>query len=358
MNRRPGITLTEALVALFVAALGMIALLTLFPLGALQMGQALKDSRCAQSAQEADGLMRWYWGKYETDPTKSPIQLAMDHSDASTNPIDTLPNSYPVFVDPIGAQGTTWPISQQATRVANLPVAANQPAAIPRRTVTDSMNNYTPLLKQTTILSSPPRNVTLAGELLRFCALQDDLTYSDQKTGAPSPQAGGPSPLPNVERGARYTWGWMLQRPNKSNHSIINMTVLVFDQRAPFYANSQTEVIFPNTASTTPVQFTPGSTSLTINYTGSPRPVITRGRWIMDGTRNANNIATQPLRHANFYRVASVNDDTPGVLYLELETPIRPRNDGSTAAYTGDLIVFNGLAEVFERPALITGNTP
>ena len=62
MARRPGLTLTEALVAMFVAALGMISLLTLFPLGALQMGQALKDSRTAETARQADSLMGGFGG--------------------------------------------------------------------------------------------------------------------------------------------------------------------------------------------------------------------------------------------------------------------------------------------------------
>jgi Tfp pilus assembly protein PilV len=42
-TRRAGLSRVEVLVAMFIMALGMIALLTLFPLGALQMGQALKD---------------------------------------------------------------------------------------------------------------------------------------------------------------------------------------------------------------------------------------------------------------------------------------------------------------------------
>src|SRR5437764_12521596 len=63
-HRRPGLSLTEVLVALFVMALGTIAILTMFPLGMLQMGQALKDDRTSQAASSADGYMRWYWKTY------------------------------------------------------------------------------------------------------------------------------------------------------------------------------------------------------------------------------------------------------------------------------------------------------
>ena len=60
-HARRGITLTEVLVAMFVMALGMLALLTLFPLGAMQMGGALRDDRSAQIAAQADVYMRQYW---------------------------------------------------------------------------------------------------------------------------------------------------------------------------------------------------------------------------------------------------------------------------------------------------------
>ena len=53
MSRRPGITLLEVLIAIFVMGIGLLALLVLFPLGALTMAQAIRDDRCAQAAQQA-----------------------------------------------------------------------------------------------------------------------------------------------------------------------------------------------------------------------------------------------------------------------------------------------------------------
>ena len=58
---RPGVTLTEVLVAMFVMAIGMISLLTLFPLGAMQVGQALRDDRCTQLARQFDSYVRQTW---------------------------------------------------------------------------------------------------------------------------------------------------------------------------------------------------------------------------------------------------------------------------------------------------------
>jgi hypothetical protein len=51
-----GSTLTEVLVAIFVMAIGLLALLALFPLGALSMAQAIKDDRTAAIAADATAL--------------------------------------------------------------------------------------------------------------------------------------------------------------------------------------------------------------------------------------------------------------------------------------------------------------
>src|SRR5262245_8538599 len=66
MNRRPsgdsaidlaaresGITLIEVLTAIFIMGVGLLAVLTLFPLGALDMAQAIKDDRAQQIAVQA-----------------------------------------------------------------------------------------------------------------------------------------------------------------------------------------------------------------------------------------------------------------------------------------------------------------
>jgi hypothetical protein len=51
-----GITLVEVLVAIFAQGVGLLALLTLFPLGALEMAQAVKDDRTAAVAANAEAL--------------------------------------------------------------------------------------------------------------------------------------------------------------------------------------------------------------------------------------------------------------------------------------------------------------
>ena len=55
-SRRAGITLLEVLAAIFVMGVGLLALLVLFPLGALSMAQAIKDDRAASVANDAESF--------------------------------------------------------------------------------------------------------------------------------------------------------------------------------------------------------------------------------------------------------------------------------------------------------------
>src|SRR5712691_129060 len=57
MIRRPAVTLVETLVAIFVMGFGMLALLVLFPLGALTMAQAIKDDKTAHAASNAKAIL-------------------------------------------------------------------------------------------------------------------------------------------------------------------------------------------------------------------------------------------------------------------------------------------------------------
>ena len=51
MKRRTGTTLIEVVVAIFIMGIGLLALLTLFPIGILTMAQAIQDERTAQAVE-------------------------------------------------------------------------------------------------------------------------------------------------------------------------------------------------------------------------------------------------------------------------------------------------------------------
>lgn len=363
MKKRSGMSMAEVLVALFLMALGSIAILTMFPLGMYHMGQALKDDRTAQSASQADAFMRYYWriNVVEAGGTNEPFVFALDNPDSpvffgpppiNPNPLrgtPSVPNSgnpgvsYPVFVDPMGFVA---PWASQNSPYQRDWVAYSPPFTSPN-----------PYPTGATFLPRRTLNGMTAQLSQRICSLMDGFGFNEN--GTPSTSGGA------IERELRYNWLWVIQRPDNSNRNTASMTVVVFDKRAFQYAPQNAEAVF---ASQNPAAFplftAPGNAANTIVMqpllttiqipTPLGVPAVQKGGWIMDGTLLpvGNGFAPQGMRHAIFYRVVSVTDNTAnGTTDLELQTPIR-RLDGSTNAYPGTLIFMAGVSEVFERPNL------
>lgn len=337
---RSGMSMAEVLVALFLMALGTLAILTLFPLGFLHMGQALKDDRTAQCAQQADAFMRMYWRQNVVEnpfapltgatgfPGYEPMTVAMDFPDAKPdlnvaapvpNPVKGLPvvtsgPSYPVFVDPFGWYAP-WASSN---------TAAHQ----------YWVGNHVYARRSLNLMLREPNNAFAQSR----CSLMDGFGFDE--SGAPSSSNGA-----FIDRELRYNWLWVLQRPDNSIRNTANMTIVTFDKRSFQFANQNAEMVFTSGATgPTTIVMQPLLTTVSIPVTQGVPPVR-KGGWILD--------ATPALRHAIFYRVASITDNstTTGTTDLELQTPIR-RLDGSTAAYPGTLIYLDGVSEVFTRPNL------
>src|SRR5258707_6368496 len=101
-TRRPGVTLIEVLVAIFVMGIGLICLLTLFPLGAMSMASAFKDERAAQAAINARTVA-------DTKKLRGDSALLDYFKNPGGRAGSPLPNadpqspSDPVFVHPTGA---------------------------------------------------------------------------------------------------------------------------------------------------------------------------------------------------------------------------------------------------------------
>ncbi|MBX9585549.1 MAG: prepilin-type N-terminal cleavage/methylation domain-containing protein [Gemmataceae bacterium] len=329
-NRRPGLSLTEVLVALFIMGIGTIAILTLFPLGALDMAAALKDDRTSQAATQADSYLRFYWQAYgPASPARDPFADAFSNPNANVPPAAQVapaavppptPDepSYPVFVDPMRFYarddiqkywagydpGSTGPYQRLPRRNLNL-VATTMPVA-----------NQGPLA-------------------LRTCSLLDGMTFDAARGGAAGDGV-------TVEREYRYNWLWVLQQPRVAEAASASMTVVVFDKRTYQFVPDKSEYAHAG------ISFTPGSTVIP----GVPQVngvVLGRGTWVMDGT--VDNTTVPPVRHAYFYRVLSATETTPGLFDLELDRPVR-RLTGPNTAYPGTLVILAGVSEVFERPPL------
>jgi hypothetical protein len=317
---RPGLSLVEVLVAIFIMGIGCVAILTLFPLGALNMAQALKDDRTAQAASQADAYMRWYWKAYLVETsTDTTLASKLDDADgpaAGNPPAAAGEPSYPVFVDPMGyyARGGSPNQSINGT-------------LIPRVTLS---------------LLGTQSNPSLAA--LRTCSLLDGYTFDARAAGQPINQD-----TTLVDREYRYNWAWVLQRPNNSDRNTAMMTVVVFDKRAHMYVPPNAERTFnpaPNGAAV--------GSSL-IQFPAGTNTGLIKGGWIMDATSLG---PPASVRNCHFYRVVSVTDNPGnGTVDVELQTPLKPDTQpvGAPVGFPGQwrtFVALAGVSEVFERPTI------
>src|SRR5262249_11060000 len=105
--RRPGITLLEVLSAIFIAGIGLLSLLTLFPLGALKMLESVNDDRAAQAGGNAKAIANAVVMRLDADVQTAMLNQAVPGAaiappfPAAGTPTQDGPG-YPVLVDPIG----------------------------------------------------------------------------------------------------------------------------------------------------------------------------------------------------------------------------------------------------------------
>lgn len=368
MTRRPGMSLTEVLVALFILTIGVIGILTMFPLGAIQMARAVRDDRSALAASNADAYMRWYWQTFVVNPTvnagapasgtqdtylinttglfDNPGQLSGSSAVLTAQKPIQLQNqvgglvgqvSYPVIIDPMGYVARPVNFGDSPTY-----------AAIPRYNLSIGLNSL-----------GVPSNY-----MYRMCSLTDSLGYNENG-----------SSTGDLEM--RYNWMWVLQRPqmtmdqpssiatqpnnlfnpnpinlyNSNALSVVNMTVVVFDRRA-FGFPGQNVQGFETVING--VSFTSGLSTITISNANSAAALdLKPGSWVMDATINSN-MTPFPIRQANFYRVVSVTE-VNGNVNVEVQTPISPPTGYQPLGYTytGTLVALNGVSGVFVRPPLV-----
>jgi hypothetical protein len=123
MIHRSAVTLVEVLVAIFVMGIGLLALLTLFPLAALTMARAIQDERCAQAGLSANGYGSAQNVRNDPQvvtsvlPAPPSVDVFMDPTHVAT-PADPTCPSYPVFVDPIGFQAGVLIAAKKKANIA------------------------------------------------------------------------------------------------------------------------------------------------------------------------------------------------------------------------------------------------
>jgi type II secretory pathway pseudopilin PulG len=327
MSRRSGITLLETLIAIFVTALGLLGLLALFPLGALDMARAIQNSRAAQAAANATAIANFQ--NLRQDPTlTSPINYF-------TNPpgwpalASTSNPSYPIYVDTTGAV---------------LPGGGS--LGLGRIPTPSTINHGIPRVEASFATST--------ADVIRWLTLQDDILF--QPTGYAVPPNAVPPAFPNlnqpVERDSRYSWAYLLQRPTASNSQVVNLTVVVYSGRSSAVIGEH--VYF--------VDLNANTTSVVIPWdaaTGQEKPAVKPGSWILDATVVTPGTAGG-TPHGYFYRVVNVSDagtytnqadgkTYPAVL-AELQSPIKVGTAVPPTAYQqGVIVVMDNVVEVFNR---------
>lgn len=359
MVRRSGVSLVEVLVTLFITAIGLLALLSLFPVGAVSMARALKDSRCAQAAYNGAHISAMMGFSGDSNVTTNPATVLSNWNNLPATgwpppgyaPPGAIASqsgpSYPVYVDPVGGTyvQTGAPLSIGNYQAIAGPAGAPGPSSpgIPR---------------------CSPTTITTPPQALKFFALTDDITF--QINGAP-PAA--------VQREDRYTWGCMYRQP-LYNGGTTKTTVAVYSGRSTAI---QGETVYGG------INFTNSNTIDVYVPPGQEPPAVRAGSWVLDATVinpfavNAGMATPDP--HGIFYRVVGITDlglVAPGPTVaanvvgcehylIELETSSRvtsvfpsagsitlgaftfsPSPTTGTIPY-GVLVVMDNLSEVFER---------
>ncbi len=313
---RAAATLVEVLVAIFIMGIGLLTLLTLFPLGALTMSQAIQDDWAGQAAANARALAnaRGYHHDPFVDGRTDGLDLFADPGHGLP-PADPDGPSYPVFVDPFGyylGWGTV----------------GNMPGGIPRRSV-----------GHLETIGDPWQKYQMA---LRSFVLQDDMKFHNSRghAGLPCPPDG------LVERYGQFSWAYLLRRPRTADTAVVDMTVIVYSGRSlqlPLGESAYQRV-----------SFDPSTTLVQVDYAGRERPDIRKGSWVLDATLtttaarsvalNQPGLSSPPDPHGFFYRVIGVSDVAPNVVALELDTkPFKATGPD------GVLIVLDNVIEVFDK---------
>jgi hypothetical protein len=323
MNHRSGVTLVEVLVAIFVMGLGLLALLVLFPLAALNMSQAIKDDRTGNAAANADSIgVAWN------------IRQDLNVQKAILNPIGNgttpLPDlslalgpSYPAYVDPVG-----WVLAGGPTQA----VAPVGPLfmPVPPGWTGSGMPRTTLRFVNDTTFGDANFPADRNAQIMRWFSLLDDqVSWGD--SGVPSP----------VQFEQRYSWAYLLRAPAAVNGNVnnpgpttVNVSVVVYSGRQQQLNNAG----MPMGENAYQANFNAGSTIVQVSWTPGvqDKPPIRRGGWILDATM-------EPDPHGYFYRVVGVTDTGPGSMDIEVQTNV------TVGANPGVLLVLENVVEVFDK---------
>ncbi len=371
-NQRQAVTLLEALIALGVMAIGLIALLAFFPLSASQMAQAFKDERTTELAGNGENLFRMAWRFAWLGPSGNklpeydqlsqlsgpvvpdtvflnqpgflamdllappslinPVQIATIGVDKTfgsiyqSNSKSTAP-SYPVFIDPIGWNVRTGlPDQGWVGYTLGSVYSGSAFLALQRRT----LNQIVPVSNPypTAVLGNLFNNQLNSVQTVRYFSLLDDIYYT--------PNGGADTTSGSVQRGEKFNFSYLIQRPENNQRTQVHLHIVTFQNRPPTDSPASEDVAFITGGF-------PGSTLLSVRYPGGTNLPVNRGGWVL-----MVNQGTQ--LQADFYRVVGISPtDNVGDFNLELQQPLN--------TIGSHLILLQDISEVFDA-GIVSLSTP
>ena len=321
---RRGTTLVEVLVSIFVMAIGLVALLALFPLGAFEMADAIKDDHVSACVVNATALATaWdlrHDGRVASNSTaggftygafdlpSANLNVNVSQFNPSPNPLTNaawvVGPSYPVYVDPVG--NASYLSVKYRNWVVGLDPASHPGAGGIKRVA--------------------PAYAPNGLGALQWFTWADDINFD--KNGTPiNPLGQGVSPPGpgTVQRTYAYSWAYLLRRPKNSVPSIVEMWVVVYQQR-PLTMNSGGDETYYNVAPTWISSGLVNSPKNVITLVEPPQGIPLRpGSWILDCSpgppvQGQGGLLSSP-GNARFYRVVGITDNG-GTMDVEVDSPI------------------------------------
>ena len=331
MRRRSGVTLLECLVAIFVMGIGLIALLTLFPIAALRMYVAIQSECTYQTGSNAMAI-----ATLKGLPNDSVVLGTGFYQNCGVpgaqNALAESP-SYPLYIDPVGVR-TAFGTGSQSVIGGGAP---GGPAYIGRSSVS--------------FVNNPPAGQTSTQAGYQWFTRLDDIDFESALPGTGNSNPGtprlllpGPNP-PVFTRSINYSYAFMCQRPRYADPSLVDVAVVVYNKRplSMTAGLSLPEYVYTNST------FNTGNSTIQINYGASVPPPVRLGDWVLDASpvTSGGNIVSA---HAYFYRAVGVTDIGGNITEIETETPIRgfPINANANPN-NGTIVILDGVAEVYQR---------
>jgi hypothetical protein len=343
------------------------------------MAQAIRQDRCLRAAQTADTIMKLPLG---VDATKTPAV-------ATSIPFDSVMWNNPTLV---GAQAPLYGMDASFFTSYRIKLPVGGPLVMPEADpygpsyavmvdpagffatqglaakVRPWVGGTPPVDAGTTTGGLLRRTVSFAGTTLgikTWFSFPDDVIFNNDPfttvLGKGVPPPGTPTIAnnainpPTMMRDTPFSWAYVLQRPRTGDSSVVNCTIVVFENRPLLLAGLANKAQLPEFVFTG-VAF--DTTTNTITITSPVQPQVRPGDWLYDATIILPKGNAQPFPEivSAFYRVVAVDEVVAGTYRFEVQQPIKVMvNDPGYAltprqrTLTGTIIVMEGVSEVFDR---------